>query len=65
MNEEISFPNPRLGDPDGLLAINGDLSTERLLLAYSHGTYFGLGKKLGTFGYSVRKTKGGRPKRKK
>ena len=27
LNEEISFPNPRLGDPDGLLAINGDLST--------------------------------------
>ena len=39
LNEEISFPNPRLGDPDGLLAINGDLSTERLLLAYSHGIF--------------------------
>lgn len=25
------------------------------LLAYSHGTYMGLGEKLGTFGYSVRK----------
>lgn len=25
------------------------------LLAYSHGEYLGLGKKLGTFGYSVRK----------
>lgn len=25
------------------------------LIAYSHGTYFGLGKKLGTFGYSVRR----------
>lgn len=25
------------------------------LLAYSHGTYYSLGKKLGTFGYSVRK----------
>ncbi len=25
------------------------------LLAYSHGTYYDLGKKLGTFGYSVRK----------
>lgn len=41
-----------------------DLNASRLL-AYSHGTYFGLGKKLGTFGYSVRKTKDGRPKRKK
>lgn len=27
------------------------------LLAYSHGEYLGLGKKLGTFGYSVRKKK--------
>ena len=25
------------------------------LLAYSHGEYLGLGKKLGTFGYSIRK----------
>ena len=25
------------------------------LVAYSHGTYFELGKKLGTFGYSVKK----------
>ena len=25
------------------------------LVAYSHGTYFGLGKEIGTFGYSVRK----------
>ncbi len=25
------------------------------LMAYSHGTYYSLGKKLGTFGYSVRK----------
>jgi len=27
------------------------------LLAYSHGEYLGLGKKLGTFGYSVKKGK--------
>ena len=27
------------------------------LLAYSHGTYLTLGKKIGTFGYSVRKNK--------
>ena len=26
------------------------------LVAYSHGEYFELGKKIGTFGYSVRKT---------
>lgn len=33
------------------------------LLAYSHGEYLGLGKKLGTFGYSVRKN--AKKKRKK
>ncbi len=27
------------------------------MLAYSHGEYYGLGKKLGTFGYSVRRKK--------
>ena len=27
------------------------------LVSYSHGEYFGLGKKLGSFGYSVRKKK--------
>ena len=31
-----------------------DLSKANLL-AYSHGEYFGLGEKLGKFGYSVRK----------
>lgn len=30
------------------------------LLAYSHGEYLGLGKKLGTFGFSVRKKSGGK-----
>lgn len=34
------------------------------LLAYSHGTYFTLGKSLGTFGYSVRKKKRHNAKRK-
>lgn len=34
----------------------GALRIERCgLLAYAHGAYFGLGKKLGTFGFSVRK----------
>lgn len=27
------------------------------LMVYSHGEYYGLGKKIGTFGYSVRKRK--------
>ena len=31
-----------------------DLASSRLL-TYSHGEYYGLGKKLGTFGYSIKK----------
>ena len=39
-----------------LLDNNGRLCLERAkLLAYSHGEYYGLGRKLGSFGYSVRK----------
>ena len=37
--EEISFPNPTLAEEDGLLAVGGDLSVERLLLAYAHGIF--------------------------
>ena len=33
-----------------------DLASSRLL-TYSHGEYYSLGKKLGTFGYSVKKKK--------
>ena len=33
------------------------------LLAYSHGEYLGLGKKIGTFGYSVKKKADRRRKR--
>ncbi|MCI8430501.1 MAG: leucyl/phenylalanyl-tRNA--protein transferase [Lachnospiraceae bacterium] len=36
---EISFPNPELAQEDGLLAVGGDLSVERLLLAYSNGIF--------------------------
>ncbi len=39
LNEEIVFPDPELADPDGLLAIGGDLSAERLLHAYSLGIF--------------------------
>ena len=35
----IAFPNPRLGDPDGLFAVGGDLCVDRLLLAYSNGIF--------------------------
>jgi leucyl/phenylalanyl-tRNA---protein transferase len=36
---DISFPNPALAEQDGLLAIGGDLSTERLMLAYQNGIF--------------------------
>lgn len=36
---EVSFPNPELAQEDGLLAVGGDLSVERLLLAYSNGIF--------------------------
>ena len=40
LNEnEISFPDPRDGEPNGLFAVGGDLSVPRLLLAYSHGIF--------------------------
>ncbi len=38
-DNDIWFPSPELGDDDGLLAVGGDLSTERLLLAYSNGIF--------------------------
>lgn len=36
---EIYFPEPTLAEKDGLLAIGGDLSLERLVLAYSNGIF--------------------------
>ena len=43
---------------DSYLDEKGKFELKRTgLLAYSHGEYLGLGKKLGTFGYSVRKKK--------
>lgn len=39
LNEDLVFPDPRLGEEDGLLAIGGDLSVDRLLLAYSYGIF--------------------------
>ena len=41
---------------EGLLDARGKLDLARAdLTAYSHGEYFELGRRLGTFGYSVRK----------
>lgn len=36
---EISFPDPELAEKDGLLAVGGDLSVERLLLGYCNGIF--------------------------
>ena len=38
-NDSLEFPDPREGEPDGLFAVGGDLSPERLLLAYSLGIF--------------------------
>jgi leucyl/phenylalanyl-tRNA--protein transferase len=38
-DHEMVFPDPALAEEDGLLAIGGDLSMERLLLAYSNGIF--------------------------
>lgn len=35
----LAFPDPHTGEPDGLLAVGGDLSVDRLVLAYSHGIF--------------------------
>jgi leucyl/phenylalanyl-tRNA---protein transferase len=37
--DELSFPDPRDGNDEGLIAIGGDLSPERLLFAYSIGLF--------------------------
>ena len=39
LNQEIAFPNPEEGEPDGLFAVGGDLSPDRLVLAYQHGIF--------------------------
>jgi leucyl/phenylalanyl-tRNA--protein transferase len=39
LDERLLFPDPELAEEDGLLAVGGDLSTERLLLAYQNGIF--------------------------
>lgn len=39
LGREIAFPDPREAEPGGLLAIGGDLSPQRLLLAYARGIF--------------------------
>ena len=38
-DNRVVFPSPGLADPDGLLAIGGDLKPERLILAYQNGIF--------------------------
>jgi len=39
LTKELIFPDPSLAEPDGLLAIGGDLGRERLVLAYQNGIF--------------------------
>ena len=39
LDHNLWFPDPHLGEEDGLVAIGGDLSIDRLLLAYSNGFF--------------------------
>lgn len=39
LDSELWFPDPHLGEEDGLVAVGGDLSVDRLLLAYSNGFF--------------------------
>ncbi|MCX6316854.1 MAG: leucyl/phenylalanyl-tRNA--protein transferase [Bacteroidetes bacterium] len=39
LDKDLWFPPPHLAEPDGVLAIGGDLTPGRLLLAYRHGIF--------------------------
>lgn len=39
IGKELIFPRPVNVEPDGLLCVGGDLSVDRLLLAYSNGIF--------------------------
>jgi len=39
LSTELVFPPPELAEPEGLLAVGGDLSIDRLLLAYKMGIF--------------------------
>ena len=39
LDKDLWFPDPHLGEDDGLIAVGGDLSVDRLLLAYSNGFF--------------------------
>lgn len=39
LTDELTFPNPRFTGEEGILAVGGDLSIERLLIAYKAGLF--------------------------
>src|SRR5476651_2662814 len=39
LDKRLLFPDPALAEPDGLLAVGGDLSPKRLMLAYKSGIF--------------------------
>jgi leucyl/phenylalanyl-tRNA--protein transferase len=39
LGRRLGFPDPRLADAEGLVAVGGDLSVRRLLLAYRSGIF--------------------------
>ncbi len=39
LDQRLRFPNPELADAEGLVAVGGDLSVPRLLLAYRSGIF--------------------------
>lgn len=39
LDEDLWFPDPREGEESGLIAVGGDLSVNRLLLAYNYGIF--------------------------
>ena len=39
LDKRLWFPDPHLGEEDGLVAVGGDLSVDRLLFAYSYGFF--------------------------
>ncbi|MFV0436953.1 MAG: leucyl/phenylalanyl-tRNA--protein transferase [Desulfopila sp.] len=39
LHNEIVFPHPSLAESNGLLAVGGDLSPQRLITAYRHGIF--------------------------
>jgi len=39
LNDQLVFPEPEEAEPEGILAVGGDLTPERLILAYSKGIF--------------------------